>query len=786
MGVSLVIALVALSGCKDKKDSSDYLRSGKLLYQQDQLEKARVEFRNALAVDANNAEAHLGLAMVAKTKKDHIAQQFHLHKAAELNPDNAEAQFARGELAVLSGDLTGAEESAAALLRLQPQSHEYYQLASAVAIAQQDWTQATALIDDGLKAYTDNAELWGLRGVVAKKNKRWPAALAALDKAIALNPQDLQYRLLRMEVNQMRGDFDATVADLTELIASSSDPQAQIVQLIKLIHDRDGVDAALVQLTGYIDEYPQAYALQTLHVDLVKPADAQQAGILLDRYIRQASDPSGLLFYRVYAALENDHAALAKQDLKAILDTSMTDRAQVEAKALLAELAWLEQDYLGADKLIADVLAFNSGHERALLLKAKLLTQSGRADEAVVYLNKLLSKDSGSVGALELLASYYQSQGKSGIAADFYNRILQYDSAHYQALQFKIAEDFSKGHLTNTDASLARALQSYPNDVSLISVKLQVAAMRSRFKEADALLQRLAEMNVNKADISFYKGFIAQRQKQHVQAMTYFAEALSSRGSFDKALDAMHESARAASRESDFQRFLQKRVQTAPSDLSAQLMLARLLSVTDFDSAIDHLQKARVKHPEWLAGTVALAELYTYGGRLDDAFELLESTYKSTGDARAGVAYAQHLQLRGSFVEAGSVYEQLLQGQPNDVVARNNYAGLLVGPLYSPQAARKALQLSESFAASDNPSLLDTYGTALAKSGKHSEAIHTFKKALSIADVPAIRLHYAQALYYGGKQQAAQEMLVALEQNLDAERDKRLLDELDLFRNSIK
>ncbi|MCR6653250.1 MAG: tetratricopeptide repeat protein [Cellvibrionaceae bacterium] len=81
------LCLALGSGCQNKKTSQDYLSSGDSFYQQQQWEKARIEYRNALALDPASAQAHYGLASIARDKQEVSARQFHLGKAVQLKPD---------------------------------------------------------------------------------------------------------------------------------------------------------------------------------------------------------------------------------------------------------------------------------------------------------------------------------------------------------------------------------------------------------------------------------------------------------------------------------------------------------------------------------------------------------------------------------------------------------------------------------------------------------------------------------------------------------------------------
>ena len=762
ISLGLTIAVLALvgTGCKKEKTAEDYLRSGQDFYEQNLLGKARVQYRNALAVDSVNGDAHFGLAALAKEKEDVAARQFHLQKAVVFSPENAVAVFELGEISLLMGDLPTAQVSARTLAKLQPLSLPYYQLALAVAIAEDDWSQANLLGKQALEAFPESAELLGLLGVAAQKQGHWSQAIDALDRAIELDAQNPQYRVLRVEVNEASGDIDASIKDLKALIRFSDNTDAQIIKLAKLINDQRGRAAAIDELERYIQQYPQADALQVLLVDLVKQDNPEEAGKLLERFIKAANNPTGLLFYRVNAAFRNSNVVLARQDLTTI--TAMTDQtpaALAEANAMLAELAWLQGDVESADVLVKSVLVLEANHSKALLLQAKLLMREGRSADAVVYLNKILVSNGQSIDALLLLAEHYQQQGNVSLAKDFYQRIALVDPNNHTVLLFQIYEAFGKQNLADAEGLLARALHHYPNDSAFLGIRLQVAALRSNVKAARAALERLQALKIDAADLLFFEGFILQQQGDHVPAMDFFGRAVSSRGRYDKALKAMFVNAQKVQAVKAFETFLIKHTEVNANDLTAQLLLAQLMFKQNPEGAIAQLSVAVGQYPAWPEGVIALAMFKRYRGDNAAALALLAEHYKQSQNMSVGIAYARQLEQENLLADAGEVYETLLLVDASNNVVRNNYALLLVGELLSNANSRKALQLTEGFASSGNPALLDTHGVVLMAAGKFTEANYMFDKALSLADIDDIRLHYADSMHRSGKPQKAQDML---------------------------
>ncbi|HEY7773095.1 MAG TPA: tetratricopeptide repeat protein [Marinagarivorans sp.] len=784
LGLSIAALALCAAGCKEKRTAQDYLHSAEQFHAQKMYGKARVEYRNALALESSNADAHAGLAQLAKEKDDPAAQYFHLQKAAEFDPARADIQYQLGEVAILMGELTTAQAAEMRLRELEPASENRYRLSLAVFIAQREWSQAASLAREALEAFPESADIWGLTGVAAKKQSQWSRALEALNYAIELEGEDSQYRLLRIEVNQAQGDILAAIEDLKILLSGGQYTDAQIIKLIKMVNDHSGREAAIAELKSYIKKFPDADALQVLLVDLVKQDNPGKAGELLQQFILQAKNPTGLLFYRVNAALSNSNVVLAEQDLRQLLEVpDQSEKALAQAHAMLADIAWLKGDVAQAKEQLNAAFASGDASAKALLLKAKIALSEGRETDAVGYLNKCLAKNASDVSALVLLGQIYQQQGKAGIAADFYQRVLRQDPYNYPALRFQIAEAYDKQHFTNADALLTRALEQYPDDAALISIKLQVAAQRGNHQEAYALLDALQHAHSDSADVAYLKGFILQQQGQHADAIKAFAEAVSLRGHYAKALNAMRASSEKANDWRLLGDFLKNHIQKYPDDLDAQLLFAQLtinnaalrgaqLDADDVARAERQILAVLERHANWVDGIIWLASLRRAQGDEQGAQSVLRRFYQQHPDAsNVGIAYARALEQAGAFADAGRLYEQVLKRDSGDLIARNNYALLLVGALKSDGAVRKALQLTQGFDDSKSPALLDTRGVVLTEAEQYSQAHYAFDRALRLADIVAIRLHYAASLMQAGKSEQANAMLdkLAKDYQSDAE-----------------
>ncbi|UDL03313.1 tetratricopeptide repeat protein [Marinobacter sp. CA1] len=103
---------------------------------------------------------------------------------------------------------------------------------------------------------------------------------------------------------------------------------------------------------------------------------------------------------------------------------------------------------------------------------------------------------------------------------------------------------------------------------------------------------------------------------------------------------------------------------------------------------------------------------------------------QAPGNLQAQMKRANYLMQQGNDAAAARHYQEVLDRQPNNILALNNLAWLLreSSPARALELAQRASEL-----APDNPAVLDTYGWVLHLQGKHQEAMAAIEKALAAA-----------------------------------------------------
>jgi tetratricopeptide (TPR) repeat protein len=132
----------------------------------------------------------------------------------------------------------------------------------------------------------------------------------------------------------------------------------------------------------------------------------------------------------------------------------------------------------------------------------------------------------------------------------------------------------------------------------------------------------------------------------------------------------------------------------------------------------------------------------------------------SPDNARYVLGYAQILEQQKHYDEAIATYEQFLEKTPDNVLATNNLAALLADHKQDEQSLKKAKELAEKLADSNQPALLDTVGWVDYRLGDYDGAVKVLSGVVEKApDVPVFNYHLGMAYLKQGDKQAARTYL---------------------------
>lgn len=177
--------------------------------------------------------------------------------------------------------------------------------------------------------------------------------------------------------------------------------------------------------------------------------------------------------------------------------------------------------------------------------------------------------------------------------------------------------------------------------------------------------------------------------------------------------------------------------------VEAQLLLAESQQASrhgDWQNAMARITEARALEPDTRAYALMEAQILWQQGKQQQALQALDTMEATMGRQQDSLlARGEWLLQNGDEKAAAEYYREVLQQQPDHLVALNNLAWILreQNPDQALKLAGRAAEL-----APENPDVLDTYAWILHLAGDHDSAGEVIERAHTLApDNDQIRSH---------------------------------------------
>jgi len=765
-------ALLGVPACQDDASRIEKrLEQARAYAEEEKHAEAVIEYKSALQLDPNLAEAHYGLAQTY-IEQERLGQAYwELRETVRLDPEHLDARIQFGQLARVDGDL---EEA----------------LAQAEAILEREPGHASALV---------------LRAQALQGLQRTEAAEAAFREAYEQSPDSPAAVLLYANFLRARGDRAAAeplYRELTELepgFASwvawagflSADPERQeearaayrqaveraedeeqsvAYRTLASFHYRHGrVEEAEAVLREAIEARPDD--LQLIYL-LARFLRAQGRVADADEMIESATrarpdDVEPQLILSLYRGRQGDRAGALAAAEKALEIDPENEAARLRKAELFVDQGQAEgrRELIAQARAIVDaLLAGEADHAEALFVRAKIHLADGRIDEAVSDMRRVLELRESWGQAHLLLGSALFLRGDPLGARTELQRALEADAGLVQARKL-----LARVHAALGDDAAAveegRAVlgEDAEDDAARILVAQSLVRQR-RLDEGRAELQRIPPERRD-AEVLYAMGRIHRLQGNTEQARGHFERALDARPAHPDILRALLDLDQQAG---DVTPSVE-RIEAALAERLDDPQLVHLsglgaLLAGDGPKAEAQLRRAIELEPNELRFYETLARYFQATGRVDEMVE----TYEQAVAARPDSAPLQLIigtlyELRGDPDRAAEAYEAAIRLDPDLAPAKNNLAYLLAE---RGENLDRALDLAQEAKAllPDNPNAADTLGWVLYKKGIPSAAIGYLKEADEGFDVrnPSfgiVRHHLALAYEAEGRVEEARATL---------------------------
>lgn len=767
--VAAAILSVLLGGCggAQYRFQSHFAR-GRQFFEQGNLDKADIEFRNALQIKAKDPDALYYSGRVAEQKTNvRMAVAFY-QAAIDARSDFMEARAHLGRLFVFAGlpknaldvvapallqhpddaDLLAVraasehqqKNDSAALsdaehaVKVAPGSENAAAILAALYADQGDYQKSAGVVLNALRFKPDSTDLHEVLVNIYLRNRQPAEAEAEMRRIVQLKPMDLAARAQLAMYLQRQRKLD----DAQKLLEES-------VQILGTTHGKNAqtADQAKLLLVNFIvTERSRAQGEKLLRGFIARDPNSYELRFGLGALLQKSSDPQA--------------ATTVYQE---VIDRDGMGPQGLAARNRIAALQVAQGKYAQARTLISQVLQKNPRDDDALILRAEIAMHDRDPTSAVADLRAVLRDQPRSITLQQSIARAYLEKGEPGLAEEALRSAMEVapDDAATRTLLARLLDQ--SGRSDQAMAILQEGVGRTPKSVPLRVAVLQMHLSRHDAKAALETAEQLKELEPQSSVGMYFAGLALLEQGRLDDSRKELERALAfNPGDFQTLLALVNVETAAKKPERAVAR-VQEAADKSPNDARLLNLLGELhMRTKDFERADRELERAQASAPKWWLPYRNLALVHRAAGDTPGAIAQFEAGLKvAPAEAPLVIEAAQFFEAQGRIDEAISAYEALYKGNLQaQQLAANNLAMLLVTYKTDSASLDRARDLTRAFVSTNDGSLLDTSGWVRFKRGEYRDALPVLERASAAApDSRLIRYHLAMAeLRLGMKERA--------------------------------
>ncbi|PHR49460.1 tetratricopeptide repeat protein [Cycloclasticus sp.] len=789
--IVLMVAIVSVSACGSAKDSAAaYIESGQELLADGKIDKARVEFKNALQIEPKSAEAHYQLALLDENAKNWKSMFARLTRVEALDPKHYEAILKLGQLYVMSGDTTLALEQANKVFKDTPKNTGALILKSSALFKQDKYVESLTEVNKALSIEPSNIEASSLKAVVLNKLGKPQEALAILTKTIKLKPDDLSLNILKLTILEQQQKYNEMEYLYEQLIAKNPTQKWIYISLVQLFDKQGKYLEAKETLEALVASQPNTEETKLFLVSYIQDKEPNKALALLNDYITSDNESFELRFSKVDLLLYLNKKDEAIVELKKIteLDNETGEYAN-KANVMLAYFDLQNNQQKAALNKINSVLENSPENENALLTLAKIELNNNNFDPAITHLRVILRNNPESEETLVLLAQAYLNSDSEELAEDSFRQTLTINPSNKAAALFVSKKLIESNDLERAELVLTKALNAKPEDDDLLDTLAQTKLLKKDWLGTETIANKWLEDNENSVKGLYLSARLLQAQEKHLDAIEAYKKVLEKTPEFIPALQGLAFSSIEINQKNELLTFLDSFIESNPRQVAAYAIQANIYKRDkQFDEAATVLNKGLKTEAQWLQGYSALASIYILQQQIDKAVNVYKTGLNLAPDNNElSIRLASLYEQNNEFSKAKALYEEVLERDSNIEPAINNLASLLTDQFRSEENLNIASTMTEAFKDSKQPHYLDTYAWVLVQQEQLNIAQPVLERVVSLSPNVAVFNYHLGVLY--AKQKAWEDARTHLEAALGLaheERDQLMIQKIKDLLSSIE
>ncbi|NMH59071.1 XrtA/PEP-CTERM system TPR-repeat protein PrsT [Alteromonas ponticola] len=769
-------------------------------------EEALVFFEKASAAGENSTYSQLGSVYVTSNQASMDEAISLLNELVESSPEVAEVHLLLGQLNLKANNFQAAVDAFRDYSDMQPESREAKVLLAGALVQAQQFEEGKKITDQLLKEFPSHPYVNKLGAIIAFNEKDYKSAKRMVDIAVQaglrtemalvvkgvsdyqLENYEQSYRSLKMVVDKLPAEhparrlyvltqillgYDQEASSTVQQWNSMTSEDASIVAMLGTNLARSGEETKARELLDELKSIKIDSAEDIARLGLLKIQLNDMSGIadlekaisqdknlqgaklgLIDAYLKKGDDEalmkfgqqltkdkdSEILGYNTIAlahreAGDHEKAVTAYQKAQDIDNLNTPSRLYFANQALsegkrkdaighLEPLVEGKPEFLPGVKMLVGIYAMDD------------------LSKSIETLDKTIEKSPENLELKVLLAQLYMRQGK------------------HQEVQSTLDIDQDQQKVASNDYFYTR-LESY--------------LQQNKMSDAEDLLATWVRMQPKNevaalAQISFFKN--TEKESKKLQAIQRAISDIPESSNL-KAINVRHLVEQQDPRRARIA--LTKLPEEFKTSVIGKGLEGHILLLEKKPEEALPLLNAYYEAAPNLFNTKAIAVALKATRQSDQLLTFLKNRVESHPNDVYSRNLLANLVIYQQPELAKEQYRAILQRQPNNVIAANNLAWLLMTSKEYNEAkkvAESALERQQNV-----PDLLDTLGQIEAKMGNGAKAVDLLAKAYSITPTPNIALHYAQALLAVGDKTQSRQVVDKIG-NVENQQFQKELDQL--------
>lgn len=730
----------------------------------------------------------LAQAFISYEQQDLTQAEEKAQLALSSIPSQPEAILLLGHIAAANENYSLASENFIKYLELQPQQRVVELLVANAFLRAEKFDEAEKYADRMLKALPNQPLANYVKAMVSVQKKDYELGLKHAETAFNNNLNQANLKLVAGVSAFYLGKHEQVMLYLKPLVKYL--PEEHFARKMLVVSQVElGIIEDVASTLGSVSDtaVEDSGFYSALSFKLLQAGAQQEAKALIEAVNIDKDSPEQLLKDGMLKLMINDDKALASLERAVELDPELT-----KAELAIAYMALNANDYAKAERIANKWQKAYPQKPDGLNLSAAIALKQGKGKVGKSLLEQAMAVEPN-VYALLQLAKLSLVEKEQDQALELLKQAKTIAPDNIRVLRALLQLDETDATLTDLKAKLNKST----DNTNLILAYAEALYRKGQVESA------LTQLNMITPDIETPKFFwqlkvagyrYSQNQSlvkttlnewrkvnpYHLEPYVYLAEVNVLEQDFDSALRTIENglikqpeslplnlikteiliNARKANEARDLLTKLEKEIANRPIRHGLYGRLALL--ERKFATAKSHLSKFYKAQPS-ARNALLLAGAYSGNKQKPQAIAILKSHLAEKAyDARIGSLLGSLILETGDSTAALSVYQQMADKEPNNVIALNNSAWLFMEQGLLKQAlsyAEKAVAI-----APEVPNVIDTYGKVLLRSGQTRQALVQAQKAYELTNAKdtEIAINYVESLIANNRFNQARKIIATI------------------------